>query len=190
VTLSLITLVLSDFQFAISTSPLILSSFKNALVSQHFHYWDFLRSVLLELLEATNSEVEEKYRDVHLKDLTLAIVIVITSWPDETFIPTIHQSLVSLFKKLQKNNSAEVQLLAAQSMKACILLSCKQLKEKTTIGDVYVRLFLPLLIANIDQEIDLVVSGNLISLQVIEDELKTLLVLSLTHPINRSSTNS
>jgi hypothetical protein len=88
---------------------------------------------------------------------------------------------------LQSSNSTELQLIAAQSMKASILLSCKQTKDVSTIGDVYLRIFLPLLIGNIDNETQKIESGDKTCLPIIEDELKTLLTLSLTHPVERLS---
>jgi hypothetical protein len=80
-----------------------------------------------------------------IKNVTLAIVLIITTVPNQTFQPDFQKDIVSGFNNLLENENQEIRVLTIQSMRALLLLSTKEDKEVSQIGQYYVRLFLPLL---------------------------------------------
>jgi hypothetical protein len=182
--MTLISATLCDEHFANFALPVGLGLFKNFLMLCTDGQAQFLQATLSQLLDNTVSDSEAV-----IKNASLAIVLLLTHHPKTTYQPELQKTLQSHFKRMQTSPSAELQITAAQSMKALVCLSCNPTHETSVIGDIYIRLFLPCIVDKMFSEAEKLANKEKVPLPALEEELKTFLVLALTRQEERLSIN-
>jgi hypothetical protein len=180
--LILVSTVLCDEHCASFALSAGLGLFKNFLLLCTGAQSQFFQATHTLLLNSAVSKDE-----IVAKNATLAIVILLTTHPLATYQPESHCVLQQVFRKMQKSASVELQILAAQSMHAIITLCCNANSEIRTIGDVYIRLCLPHLVENMLSGAEKLARREKVALSVLEEQLKTFLIMALTRPEERLS---
>ncbi|KAI8902903.1 armadillo-type protein [Globomyces pollinis-pini] len=203
ITLALSAVIFKLKQFSLDLAPQLLSSYRlciSNIESVPEFKTEFANSIQATLLmqleqldELTDSLLKaqvngtemDKFDISMIKNLSLIVVITLTSCPTLTYEPDFHRRVFKNFNVMYLCNSIDIQLIAVQSIRALMLLSVRSEVEYYSMGNLYVRAFFPKMSQFIQSECITLQNGGVKNIGVLDESLKTYILLTGSYSDSR-----